>query len=154
MPIISLIQFRKGTAEEWTIANPILETGEPGLDLTNNHLKVGNGADDWQTLKPIGNTLNFGVYDIYTNITEDYTVSINDHIIFVDTSNGVVNITIPTAINLGGKQYIIKKIGGNADIIISCSEINETIDGESSLSIKYLYSSITLISNNSNWFII
>ena len=153
MPIISLIQFRRGSAEEWAIANPVLAAGEPGIDYTNNHFKIGDGNSDWLTLKPIGNTLNFGVYDIYTNINSNYVTSIDDHIIFVDASDNEIEITIPEAANIGGKQYVIKKIGGMNNIVVSVVN-NGTIDGESSAVIRYNYDSITVISNNLNWFII
>ena len=44
------IQFRSGTAAEWLAANPILQDGEPGFERDTNQLKIGNGADDWNTL--------------------------------------------------------------------------------------------------------
>lgn len=48
------IQLRKGTATEWSTANPILSSGEIGVDLTNSELRVGNGTDTWSSLSPIG----------------------------------------------------------------------------------------------------
>lgn len=48
------IQLRKGTATEWSTANPILASGEIGVDLTNSELRVGNGTDTWSSLSPIG----------------------------------------------------------------------------------------------------
>lgn len=50
------IQFRRGTAAEWSAANPILGNGEPGYDTTNDLLKVGNGADTWSNLEELGAT--------------------------------------------------------------------------------------------------
>lgn len=45
------IQFRRDTAAEWAAANPVLDEGEIGLDLTNNQFKIGNGTDAWNSLK-------------------------------------------------------------------------------------------------------
>ena len=44
------ILFRRGTAAEWTAANPVLDPGEPGIETDTNSLKIGNGVDDWLTL--------------------------------------------------------------------------------------------------------
>jgi hypothetical protein len=48
MPI--KIQLRRGTASEWSTANPILSEGELGLELDTGKFKVGNGTAAWNTL--------------------------------------------------------------------------------------------------------
>lgn len=50
-----LIQFRirRDTAANWTSQNPILATGEIGLDTTANLIKVGDGVTAWNTLLPV-----------------------------------------------------------------------------------------------------
>lgn len=50
MPINNLIQIRKGSFSEWSTTNPVLQSGEPGFDLTNNILKIGDGVNDWSSL--------------------------------------------------------------------------------------------------------
>lgn len=49
MPRNKLLQIRRGTYSEWISANPALESGEFGLDTTNNRLKVGPG--NWNDLE-------------------------------------------------------------------------------------------------------
>lgn len=44
------IQFRRGTAAQWTLANPILASGEFGLETDTQLYKVGNGTDTWADL--------------------------------------------------------------------------------------------------------
>jgi hypothetical protein len=56
MAVNDLITFRKGTASEWTSANPILASGEPGYDLTNSIFKIGNGVSNWVALSGIAST--------------------------------------------------------------------------------------------------
>lgn len=46
------IQVRRGTASEWSSANPVLSLGEFGFDTTNKLLKIGNGSDAWNLLAP------------------------------------------------------------------------------------------------------
>ena len=44
------IQFRRGTASEWTTNNPILSQGEVGYEYDTGKFKVGNGLTVWNTL--------------------------------------------------------------------------------------------------------
>lgn len=44
------IQYRRGTASEWTSANPTLATGEPGFETDTGKFKVGDGATAWTAL--------------------------------------------------------------------------------------------------------
>lgn len=53
--------FRRGLNSEWESNNPVLASGEPGWDVTNNLLKIGNGIDSWNELNGItgdGSTTN------------------------------------------------------------------------------------------------
>jgi len=56
MPINDLIQLRKGEIASWTSTNPILASGEPGFDITNNILKIGDGTTPWLTLPQISSS--------------------------------------------------------------------------------------------------
>jgi hypothetical protein len=49
MPNIQL-QFRRGTAAEWTSANPTLASGEMGIETDTSRFKVGNGSTAWNSL--------------------------------------------------------------------------------------------------------
>lgn len=44
------IQLRRGTASEWTSANPILSQGEFGYESDTTKFKVGNGTASWTEL--------------------------------------------------------------------------------------------------------
>lgn len=44
------VQFRRGTASEWTAANTLLAEGELGLELDTGKFKVGNGIALWSAL--------------------------------------------------------------------------------------------------------
>jgi len=45
------ILLRRGTAVEWTAANPILAEGEMGLEKDTNKYKIGNGITNWNGLE-------------------------------------------------------------------------------------------------------
>lgn len=47
------IKLRRDTATNWNAEDPILAQGEPGWDLTNLELRVGDGTSTWSELTPI-----------------------------------------------------------------------------------------------------
>lgn len=61
MPNIQF-QFRRGTAAEWTNANPTLADGELGLESDTKKFKMGDGSTAWNSLAyagiqgPVGST--------------------------------------------------------------------------------------------------
>ena len=44
------LQFRRGTATEWTTANPVLASGEFALETNTQRFKVGDGTTAWNSL--------------------------------------------------------------------------------------------------------
>lgn len=50
MPANTTIQLRKGSSSSWSSSNPVLASGEPGYDITNNILKIGDGITTWNDL--------------------------------------------------------------------------------------------------------
>jgi hypothetical protein len=44
------IQVRADTSVNWASVNPVLALGEPGLDTTLGHMKLGDGVTSWAAL--------------------------------------------------------------------------------------------------------
>lgn len=44
------IQIRRGTAAEWTAANPVLASGEPAYETDTGEEKIGDGSSEWVDL--------------------------------------------------------------------------------------------------------
>lgn len=63
------IQHRRGTASEWTAANPVLAEGELGLVTDTGRFKIGDGATAWDSLAYPSNNPTFGV-STYDQIAE------------------------------------------------------------------------------------
>ena len=86
-----------------------------------------------------------------TNTTISTTTGIEEvHLI----SNGANNvaITIPAASTAGeGYKYQVKRLGTGT---VSVAPSSGTIDGAASFSLASQYDSVTVVSDNSNWFII
>ncbi len=49
MPFIQL-QFRRSPAAQWTSDNPILASGEMGIETDTNKFKIGDGTTHWNSL--------------------------------------------------------------------------------------------------------
>jgi len=50
MPAITTIKLRRDTAANWTSANPVLISGEPGLETDTGKLKFGDSSTAWNSL--------------------------------------------------------------------------------------------------------
>jgi hypothetical protein len=50
MPVVTQIQVRRGTAAQWTSANPTLASGEWGFETDTNKTKIGDGSTAWTSL--------------------------------------------------------------------------------------------------------
>ena len=84
--------------------------------------------------------------------TNEVSMLHTDEVVFVNASGTSVNVYIPTAVDNGGKEIIVKSTGGSYGVTIHASG-SQTIDGQSSFTMQHKYQSTTLISNNTNWFI-
>ena len=42
-----ILQLRRGTAAQWTSANPVLAQGEMGVETDTLKIKIGNGSTVW-----------------------------------------------------------------------------------------------------------
>jgi len=50
MAVVTQIQFRRGTAAQWTTTNPTLAAGEFGWESDTGKAKIGTGAATWTAL--------------------------------------------------------------------------------------------------------
>lgn len=50
MPVNTTIKIRRGTAAEWTSANPVLASGEMGFESDTRKFKFGNGTTTWNAM--------------------------------------------------------------------------------------------------------
>jgi hypothetical protein len=50
MAVVTQIQIRRGTAAQWTSANPTLAAGEFGYESDTGKAKIGNGSSAWSSL--------------------------------------------------------------------------------------------------------
>lgn len=83
----------------------------------------------------------------YVAITADYAVAATDYM--VDITSGNVTVTLPTAVGITGRQYVIKNSGTGTITIATTS--SQTIDGQTTRLITFQWTSLTIMSDGSNW---
>ena len=92
------MQQRRGTAAQWTSANPILNAGEMGWESDTNKFKIGDGTNHWASIDyfaDINSTVNpaFG-----SNITfEGATANDYETVLQITDPTADRTITIPDA---------------------------------------------------------
>jgi len=89
-----------------------------------------------------------GVTFPVTGINANYTVGVNDYL--VDVTGNTITVTLPTAVGIGGKNYVIKNNGSGVVTVATTS--SQTIDGANTKSLNN-NDSIEVISDGSNWII-
>ena len=84
-----------------------------------------------------------------TGISATYTIVNTDYVI--ESTSGTFTVTLPTAVNVQGKQYVIKNVGTGT--ITVGTTLSQTIDGNNTISLSQ-NEVIEVVSNGSNWKII
>ena len=78
----------------------------------------------------------------------------SNEVVFVNASSGEVDVTLYAASSNGGRKLIIKKTDSSSNAVIILRTASETIDGATSITLYHQNESVTLVSDNSNWFIV
>ena len=75
------MQQRRGTADQWLTADPVLDVGEIGFETDTNSFKIGDGVNSWVLL------------DYFTN-ESGLSASLDDYILATEkaTANGVATL--------------------------------------------------------------
>lgn len=90
----------------------------------------------------------------YAAKTGAYTATIADYMISCDATTAAFTITLPTAVEISGRIYIIKKTDSSTNAVTVDGNGTETIDGNLTFLLKSQYAEVTIISNGANWEII
>lgn len=141
------------------------ETPEIVLDDTRGALTLNNGVraassnvleiedeNDALTayIKSDG-TSNIIQLSTVTTTTIDYNASIGE-VVLADSTSTNVTVTLP-ANPVAGAKIVVKKIA-SPNLVIVDTAGTETIDGDTTWTIQYAFSTMQLVSNGTNWYIV
>lgn len=108
------MQQRRGTASQWTAANPVLAAGEIGFETDTEQFKMGNGTAAWADLS-------------YFKNLEDLGGSLDDYILLTEkgAANGVATLDTDAQVPLAQLSNLIQNAPEALDTIL---EIANAID--------------------------
>lgn len=107
------MQQRRGTEEQWLLADPILAAGEIGFETDTNKFKIGNGVDVWFNLPYFINDGNIAAsIDDYVPLTS------------VGAANGVASLDATGQVPVSQLQNIID---GAPALLDTLSEISDAL---------------------------
>ena len=138
---INTVAGANGDDNEIVIGSSVIGSG-------SNTVTIGNSS----VTKTVLNGQIVGLEYPYVAKATAYTLSVTDMMVEV-TGAGTYNMTLPTAVGVTGKVYIIKKTGTSITQITTTS--SQTIDGAASYNgLTSQFSKVTVMSNGTNWIII
>jgi hypothetical protein len=100
MAVVTAIQIRRGTAAQWTSANPTLTSGEQGFETDTGKVKIGNGSTAWNSLSYIGagtvTSITAGTGLSGGTITTSGTIAIDSTVATLTGTQTLTNKTLTT----------------------------------------------------------
>ena len=72
------MQQRRGTAAQWTAANPILAAGEIGFETDSGKFKMGDGVNTWSSLFYFADSADFDTTAINTSINSAVSTAVTN----------------------------------------------------------------------------
>jgi hypothetical protein len=162
MAVVTQIQVRRGTAAQWTSANPTLASGEWGYETDTGKVKIGNGSTAWNSASYIGagdvtltgtqtltnKTLTAPIITLATSAqTASYTLVLTDQSDLVEMSNASANnLTVPLNSSVAfpiGTVITVLQTGVGQTTIAPAGGV--TINGTPGLKLRTQWSSANLI---------
>lgn len=111
---------------------------------TNQVLSISGGLPAWRQ----------AVFTVNTQSGTSYTVSASDTVVIADATSNNVTVTLPAASTVNGYRFYVKRKDGSANSVTVARSGGDTIDGATSVTLDAQYTSITVVSDGSNWYIL
>ena len=83
-----------------------------------------------------------------------YTLGLQDNVVLGNATSGAFTLTLPSAIGIIGRQYILKKIDSSMNAVTIATTGGQTIDGASTASLSTQYQFLAIASDGTNWVVI
>lgn len=86
--------------------------------------------------------------------TNTYAIQTTDCVVVCDTTTNAFSATLPTAVGVTGKIYVIKRISAGTNRLTVATTSAQTIDGITTAILDGQWNSITVCSDGANWYIL
>lgn len=129
------IQIRRGTATQWTTADPTLSSGEFGLETDTGKVKLGDGSTAWTSLAYFGNL------EALDNVGDVVITSASNGQVLQFNGTNWVNATL----DLSGKQDVVADVSSTEIGYLNgvTSAIQTQLDGKAASSHTHGMSDLT-----------
>jgi hypothetical protein len=154
--------------------NPRITNQQSGVVAVSGNIVVEGGGlitasnltcDSVTSSNAVGGNLKISSYDYERTVpikagviktSTNLTLTSQHHTILVEPSSANVTITLPTAADHVGRNYVIKKnISSSFNVTVTASLAANDIDTSSSVSLSSSYQTVRLISDGTgSWYII
>lgn len=122
-----------------------LNPAEVGLIVYDSEIDQFRGYSQFTGWQELTNKMTVQTISSTTTLTSI------DNIVFVNAGSGALTVNLPSAINLEGKIYQVKKTDSTFSIVTIDGNSSETIDGDISTGLATKGESLKIISDGSNW---
>lgn len=131
------------------IYDDLLVYGKVIIDVAQDGTDVGNHVS-LSSLNGVFSVNGEPVFPVVAVKTSDYMITSSDYIIL---AKGGITLTLPTPTSeLTRKLFIIKRINTVGNVTIN--SVSGMIDGERSIIIDKVYTSVSICTDGNNWYII
>lgn len=132
-------------------SSPAAKLHVQGNSLFTDTITIGNSSVNTTVNSTSFSGLSALNEPLFANIRY---VSSNDNINNTDNviiASNTITLSLPNATGINGRKYVVKNVGNGVITVVGSS--GQLIDGYPNLIITGAYSALTLLSNNSGWYI-
>jgi hypothetical protein len=90
----------------------------------------------------------------YTSISTNTTLDATHNVVDVDASSAAITITLPTAVGINGREYVIRKLDSSANAVTVDGNGAETVNGAATKALSTQYETVHIMSDGANWIIL
>jgi|GEM_PF-3324481 len=98
--------------------------------------------------------VNGALATVVNAVSANTTLTDAHSVVLVDAIGGPRTITLPTAVGINGRQYVIKKSDATANAVTIDANGAENIDGAFTYVLSSLNKYVVIVSNGTSWWII
>ncbi len=115
-----------------------------GIGSNNQVLSVASGIPSWKQ----------AIMMVSTQTGTSYTITSADTVVIADATSNNITVTLPVASGVTGYRFYVKRKDGSGNTVTIARSGSDVIDGATSQTLNAQYTSATVVSDGSNWYII